>query len=277
MNSGPEQIEHDSTMKQRIKDAITFSVRVGGVKVSEPDMGTLFEVIARGNGENPEYSPDEQLVFNRLRVDPTLIPYAFKAVPAAKPPIDIVIAQLYNGVAKRERDLEQACAMLPSNMDATARNTTQALLRRTVSPILSSDKVDAGKFILNLNSRSKEMLSQASQQVSLTEADVLDEYLGLLLPPFKDLLSSRVVTKTFDGGTWDPIVTLNPKILVSLPSWEFNDVIDGVRIVHGIEINGHQYSIDRHTYGYTIRHDNFSLRLDGNNILLHLYQIYQDK
>ncbi len=142
--------------RKAVSGAVEFAKRVGGLKeVSESDMGTLLRMVVSGVSEDQQYTDEESAALKRLGVDPSLIPYAFKAVGTARPSAGMVIAQLYNGTAKKERDLERTVAQLPAEMDEKAKAAAKTLIKGQLESY-SSEKVDViRELIARLNSQAE--------------------------------------------------------------------------------------------------------------------------
>lgn len=250
--------------KKEVNASVEFAKRVGGLKiVNESDIGMLLRVLVSGASAGRQYTDDELAAMKRLGIEPDLIPYAFKAVGAARSSAAMVIAQLYNGAARRARDLEQALTGLPANMDEKAKNAAETLIKKAMSPY-STDKVDIQKLMSRLNARAAELQKKGAieeaDQAALTEADVLNEYVGLLLPPFKDLLTSPFIRKSLKEDAVEVVV--DPKALEAFPGVEVKEDYYS-RKVRKVVVGGQEYVISE----YYIRCGDYELRLlSGNRV-----------
>lgn len=163
-----------------IAKATKFIQQIGRIQeVNEADVMTLVRVIGTFQRE-PDYQPnaEEQQTLTRLRVDPTLIPYAIKA--ASNSERDHIVAQLYNGQAAEQKAKEETFSRLPENLAPEDRKLIDDII--TYEKRAFSDKIDVEDFTKLL-----------SELEVINQGKIIEIYVSLKVPEFTSFLTSNLV------------------------------------------------------------------------------------
>lgn len=254
--------------EETISSLVDFARRIGGKSVNKEDMFQLYLALSTKNDQSSQMQIE---AMQKLGLEPELINYAYIAarwVNSTNPRIDHVINQLFNGAAKNMQDIEIASNKLPANLDEAAKND---VLKIITGIIKKQCKVSLEEFIFQINTKAAELvqnkeLKENNEFLTIKEIDILNIYLGLSLPSFKNFLISSFVKKNITEAYGNPVeVSIDTDAINTIPETVIKDGYF-TETIRKIIIDGQEFIIEKHK----IRTGDKSLRLNGEKISLYI-------
>ncbi len=249
--------------EETISSLVDFARRIGGKSVNKEAMFQLYLALST---ENDKSSHIQREAMQKLGLEPELLHYAYIAARgnnSFNPRIEIVINQLFNGAAKKMQDIEKASIELPANIDDAAKH---AALEIITGIIKEHFKVSLEEFISQINTKASELQQNTELQDNdelgqLSEIDILNVFLGLRVPPFKNFLTSSFVRKKFTGEFSKLVsVSIDRGAINTIPETVINEGYLS-ETIRRVEIDGQEFTIEK----YKIRTGNLTLRLENDD------------
>lgn len=235
--------EHEKMVQQIEKIAHDS----GNVEVVETEDIERFIGLVDALKTEPDhhFTDDEEEVLRRLKIDPVLIPYALKVT--SRLPYEwgasTFMYDLYNGNAGIERQLEQVLTSLPDGVDSQAREAIEAIFIQQEDSYARN--IDLDEFARKIKLHTEAQGDAQEQSAPVTQNDVLNDYLGLVVPQFTDLLSQSFITKSLGTtqGRQRVEVRLDPAALEALPEVEIEGAYGSTTTYRKLTIGDGTYFI----------------------------------
>ncbi|HWS84239.1 MAG TPA: hypothetical protein VN207_08265 [Ktedonobacteraceae bacterium] len=139
-----QDTENIEKYQEMLKKSTQFIRDIGKIPDPQPqDVAVLMGIVVKDNPDS-QYTSIEQAAMQRLQVDPKLIPYAQRCVSGYSRSSDMIIMQLYDGAANKERELEQFRTKLPNNVEQQAKEAIEKIIRHLQSS--HSKEIDIVNF-----------------------------------------------------------------------------------------------------------------------------------